>query len=173
MSEFKVGDRVRLEGDIVGLGSMVAHVRLNGDGIKEWHGINYGAMAHATLIGPDRPAIKAGQLWEEQQEAKAPPPLDTSKPMRLKMDHAPVRYLDTGVHGDIWCRTQEGIVCSFKPDALENTPPPKRTMSREVVMISGWHELVYASSCVGSTGKIIARGTITLTEGDGMDEVQS
>jgi hypothetical protein len=111
------------------------------------------AMAHATLIPP-------------AQEPKAPPPLDTSKPMRLKTDHAPVRYLDTGVHGDIWCRTQEGIVCSFKPDALENIPTLKRTMTRDVVMVEGIGSLILGGEFCKN--KIIARGTITLTEGDGL-----
>jgi hypothetical protein len=54
---------------------------------------------------------------------------------------------------------------------LENIPTPKRTMTRDVVMVEGIGSLILDGAFCKD--KLTARGTITLTEGDGMKEVQS
>jgi hypothetical protein len=153
--EWKVGDRFSVEGVVTELADRDGDYRALFDGHESDGYVISGEMARATLIPP-------------AQEPKAPPPLDTSKPIRIKGDSQEIRYIGMRSDGRVVYETTNLILWASNPDALENIPTPKRTMSREVVMISGWHELVYASSCVGSTGKVLARGTITITEGEGL-----
>jgi hypothetical protein len=64
--KFKVGDRVRLEGVVVGCGdSCFKSVRFDGGDNIGHNWINHKAMAHATLIEPARPELKSGQVWED------------------------------------------------------------------------------------------------------------
>jgi hypothetical protein len=163
--EFKDGDRVRLEGVVVGLGSMVANVRLNGDDDLKHNMIHHKAMAHATLIhkathtapckgtncsmngmnGLDHSpecnaehaaAIAGGKFVK--QEAKAPSILDTSKPMRIVPSGVDARYIGTMSNGRIVCefRSDAFVFCSdFRERELENIPTPKRTDSMKLIAL--------------------------------------
>jgi len=108
-------------------------------------------------------------LIKDVEEKKVEP--DLSKPVRLKVDHT--------VQGRIvYGPTKRGFyLIEFDDDIglwdgndLENIPEPKRTISREMVMLEGSDVIIPVENVVCSWGKIIARGTITLTEGDGMEE---
>lgn len=270
MSEFKVGDKVRLEDVITGASPGYVGVHMDGDEIGIYNAIRRGAMAHATLILPERPAIKAGQLWEDargdevriatptnetaafyrdykfigmtvdcirnyrpdgtrwredatgpsylvkliedvaahtepckgancgctngidhspecyaehaaaiaggkfvQREPKAPPPLDTSKPMQIKRTGEEVRYIGRMSDGRIvgeYSFNGALKILDYYESELENIPTQKRTKSREALMVSvsGGEPYLTWDNCVPFGGKIIARGTITLAEGDGM-----
>jgi hypothetical protein len=276
--EFKVGDRVRLEGAVLGTVLGTTNVRLDGSEWEASYAIAPEAMAHATLTEPaERPALKSGQVWEDasgnevvlsirgdgqgsgglfpfygstkggvrwdyrpdgtrfnedatgpsylvkliedvaahtepckgmncgctdgvnhspecnaehaaaiaggkfvgkfgKQEPKAPPPLDTSKPMRVKRTETEIRYL--GTLGDGRIIGEHTFAGTYQygdhyESELENIPTPKRAMSRDMVMVEGMGHLIPASSNFCPVRKVLARGTITLTEGDGMGEVQS
>ncbi len=169
MQEFKVGDRVRLDGVVVksrggcGVAGLLAAVRLAGDGSGEWHGITHEAMKHATIIQPEQEK----KVPEKMQE------LDVIKPMRKKGYDTALVYVGPLPDGRIVCSSMSsGSLWTGLPSEFENIPAPKRTMSREVVMVEGWDTLLFASSMCAAGLKILARGTITLVEGDGMGEAQ-
>ncbi|MHB8843078.1 MAG: hypothetical protein ACYC56_15035 [Candidatus Aquicultor sp.] len=235
MSEFKVGDRVRLEGVVVfdNRGNWT-FVCTEGDADGN-NGFSRYATERATLSEPVRPELKSGQVWEDasgikvtladagpqtwdrdnfpfygtaagfppngrkynskgirinedatgpnylvkliedvaeevQPEPKAPPPLDTSKPMRAIGGLVVREFVDRTESGKVVVRDGEGYFRIFREEELENIPTPKRTMSRESVMVSvsGGEPYLTWDNCVPFGGKIIARGSVTLTEGDGL-----
>jgi hypothetical protein len=158
--KFKVGERVRLDGMVLGTVLGTTHVQFDG---CEWGascGIIPDAMAHATLIPP-------------AQEPKAPPILDTSKPMQMD-DGSEVTFVDRTESGKILVWDSDMHLRLLDTDDLENIPTPKQTASREMVLLDGWKTLITAQGLSPEEAKkIIARGTITLTEGDGMEAVKS
>jgi len=164
MSEFKVGDRVRLEGTVVSTKGEWVSIHMDGDGSTNHNAITRDAMAHATLI-------------ELAQEAKAPPILDTSKPMRVALTGAEVAILCGPAGREDWCFVDfgHGTVGIRKLAELENIPTPKRTASRDMVMVDdgmGTPPYILYDNMefeeISFVGKILARGTITLTEGEGL-----
>jgi len=120
MNDFKVGDRVRLEGIVTsdnvynnGIG-----VRMNGDTHSTFNAITAKAMAHATLIEPD---VKAA---EEK-------PLDLSKPVRIKVrpDVEVREVFGPSSRGFYLVDRADRILDIRLAEELENIPEPKITTS--------------------------------------------
>ena len=121
MREFKIGDRVRLEGIVTsdnvynnGIG-----VRMNGDTHSTFNAITAKAMAHATLI---EPAVKAA-------EEKV---LDLSKPVRRKNGLTEVSIIGPMSDGRIVCEYPlfgTPQYAAYYDRELENIPEPKITTS--------------------------------------------
>jgi hypothetical protein len=123
-------------------------------------------MANATLIPP-------------AQEPKAPPPLDTKEPMRTKVNKRIIKFLAQSSNGQIAAEKAggDGELFGFDPSELENFEhSPKRTMSRDVVVVEGYEFPLFASA-VSSVGadKVRSRAKVTYTEGEGwaVEEAQS
>jgi len=94
--------------------------------------------------------------------------LDFDRPIRLRVTKNPIDYI---AHDDtkIVFRDEQGSLIGIAIECFENVPAPKRTLSREIIMIEGFDTLVMGGLAWGD-GKIIARKTVTLTEGDGIEE---
>ena len=160
MSEFKVGDKVMLEGVILPIAPYDNGfaVRMRGDDTA-WNAITREAMVCATRIEPA----------PEPVENKV---LDLSKPVRLISGSEELEFIQLATNGMIIIRWPSGSLDVLTTNEVENIPEPKRTMNREIFMIAGYDALMFGTLASSVTAKILARGTITLTEGDGMEDAK-
>ena len=162
MQEFKVGDRVRLEG-------VVTTVRGSGDIVMLLNGgdrttyMSSEEMAHATLI---EPAVKAA-------EEKV---LDLSKPVRVKSrpDEKVVSIFVPNSRDFYMVEFECGSVDLRFGCEIENIPEPKKTVSQAIYL----HEYadgsrMFFSGCV-TCGTFISKARITHTSGEGwsIEEVE-
>ena len=176
MSELKVGDRIQLEGTVRRVrresrlneefGLAWVDVHFQGDTWEDVNKITPEALGCATRIEPEGEAAITGMPVENKV-------LDLNKPIRRKDNLVTVPYLGLTSSGHVITEDEEGDAFSLHQKELENIPEPKQKASREMVLLDGWKTLVTAQGlCPGDASKIIARGTITLTEGDGMEETK-
>jgi len=163
MNEFKVGDRVRLEGVISRLwGDGGAAVNFTGS--DEETGVTREEMAHATLIEPARKDAPQEQVME----------LDLSKPIQLKDTKSPVNYLAKD-HMDIIFVQEVGSLKVLGLDEydLENTPEPKRAGRMKLCALwSGWAAEgtqigVYFDNGSPHSSEVVGRAVVTYTKGEG------
>ena len=153
MQEFKVGDRVRLEGVISRLwGEGGAWVNFTGS--DEETGVTREEMAHATLI---EPAVKAA-------DEKV---LDLSKPVRIKVRPGVEVREVFGPSSRGFCLVDraDGILDIRLLEELENIPESK-SVTGNVVLIKGSDEL-WLDSELGKDDRVTARARITHTSGEG------
>ena len=153
MQEFKVGDRVQLEGAIVHVDSEYIGVQMRGDTAIDFDTITPAAMAHARLI---EPAVKAA-------EEKA---LDLSKPVRVKSypDKKVVSIFGPNSRGFYMVEFGCGTVDLRFGGEIENIPEPKKTTTQEVYL----HEYANGSrffSGYVACAALISKARITHSEG--------
>ncbi|MHB1641803.1 MAG: hypothetical protein ACYCS8_03965 [Acidithiobacillus sp.] len=193
MSEFKVGDKVRLEGvvhskDSGGDGVML---RLKGGAYQR---LRYRALINATLIEPEpehdteshthitpckgmncgsttgmnhSPECQAEHIAAITGVPVEDKVLDLSKPMRTKNNKVPVSYLTTDRLGLLWVQEIDTkIVLGMYAKDLENIPEPKRTYKLEVGMVPFTTGLELRTDFRDFNG-VKCRARITHTEGEG------
>jgi len=166
MSGFKVGDNVRLEGTIINMFAGWVGVRILADQGLGCSSMKIDVLKHATLVEP------ADKVAENKM-------LDLSKPVRLISGSEELEFIQLATNGMIIIKWPSGSLDVLTPDEIENIPEPPRTATREMVMVDdgmGTQPYILYDHMefeeISFVGKIIARGTITLTEGDGMEGVK-
>jgi len=162
MSDLKVGDRFSVEGVVTELADPDGEYCARFDGAHSGGYVARSIMAHATLVEP------ADKVAENKV-------LDLSKPVRLIGGSEELEFIQLVTNGMIIIKWPSGSLDVLTPDEIENVPEPKRTASRDMVMVDdgmGTRPYILYDHMefeeISFVGKVIARGTVTLTEGDGL-----
>ena len=149
MKEFKVGDRVRLGGVVIGLQPGFVRVQMR-DFIAA---IPHDVLAHATLIEP-----------AEEEKAEE---LDLSKPLKVIRSGDQVTYLCASSNGEIAVEDHRGFIMVYRAEALENIPEPKITTSD---ILSLWEfksgERLFLWGAYACATRI-SQARVSYTEGEG------
>lgn len=157
MTDFKVGDKVMLEGVILSIGPHTHEygVRMRGDDTA-WNTITQDAMAHATLIEPA----------PEPVEDKV---LDLSKPVRVKSrpDEKVVSIFGPNSRDFYMVEFECGSVDLRFGCEIENIPEPKKTVMQEVNLHEYANGSRFFASGYVSCAALISKARITHTEGEG------
>ncbi len=156
MQEFKVGDRVLLEGVITTIPPSGGYFVTFGGSTKDIF-VTREKMNNATLIEPELKDIPQRQVME----------LDLNKPMRFKNSENSVRYIGELSNGRIVVEpvSRPGVYADFYKDELENIPEPKK-----ITAVLYLHEYADGSrffSGYTATGTRISAARISHTEGEG------
>jgi len=157
MTEFKVGDKVRLEGVITEI-DPDEDVLVMLDGGNEETLITKDEMAHATLIEPAEE--------EKVQE------LDLSKPVRVRSrpDEKVVSIFGPNSHDYYMVEFERGSVDLRFGGEIENIPEPKRRFSRQSVLVTslgGAEPYLTWDNCIPHGSTTIAHINLIHTEGEG------
>ena len=147
--EWKVGDRVRLEGVVVNSRTVVF------DGGNTITHLFSSQMARATLIKP---------------APSEPAKLDVTKPMRLISDGGyPLSYVASDTtNGNIYVRFWDGSISAYSEEELENIPEEK-IKGRRVAHLLKNGSVVWGDNYTSNLQSIVGRASVEITEGEGWE----
>jgi len=100
MPEFKVGDRVRLEGIVVRANTKTLLAGIILDGARFPVNVSDEVMAHATLIEPERSELRAGQVWLDRSGQEVH--ISENPVYELLYDAEHPFYGSQGIHPPRW-----------------------------------------------------------------------
>ncbi len=163
MQEFKVGDRVLLEGVITTIPPSGGYFVTFGGSTKDIF-VTREKMNNATLIEPELKDIPQRQVME----------LDLNKPMRFKNSENSVRYIGELSNGRIVVEpvSRPGVYADFYKDELENIPEPKKITEQTVYLYEDAGCRFFSVYTGGGTLLSEARISYTDDEGWSIKEVK-